>query len=223
MYNLKYKIMNFEKQNNIDNFENIKRQIKEKIDSAKDKAFNIDEFIKISGEIESQKNKFLETGGRTPEDLQKDEEIKKQIVDRSAIVDTIPEYREMLEQIAKEYNKSSEWVVDTLAHENAHANQAENLDYDINGFGGLFLKDENSVNQFQPFHLHEGKNNWEPIEVLEKEIITLEAPDKYGNKMSDDDIIEAESAKLLLEQEKEKIRQAKITEARNKLNQINTA
>ena len=72
----------------------------------------------------------------------------------------------------------------------------------------------------QPAHIHEDPEHWSPIEVIENGIKTLEAPEAYGNEMSEADI--AERDELLKRKEEafaiaEEKRQRDISEVRKSL------
>ncbi len=213
--------MNFEKQiinQEIDssktNFEEIKQEIAQKIEHAASHPIKTDRFVELEEKIQQQKQKFFEQGGKLPDDMVIDDQIKNEILASGAIVQTIPEYKELLEQIAKKYNLTKEWVIDLLAHENAHANVSEQNGYDQVGYGTFFLADEKgNLESIQPAHVHEDPKSWSPIEVIENGIKTLEAPQEYNNQMSEGDHIERD----YLIQQREQIRAKELEEVRKRL------
>lgn len=207
--------------NQSENFEKLKIEIADKIKRAEANPLTSKELEEIERQIKFQKDKFLASGTRTPEDIAKDEEIKRRVLGSSAVVSTIPEYEEMLRQIAKKHEISNReaWVRDTLAHENAHANTAQSLEYEMDGYAGIFIGDEQKkVVGFQPLHIHTSPNEWKPVELLTKEITVLEAPDKYENQMSDSDKAEKDEAVRQLEF----LRQKDAKETRNRLSDVNS-
>ncbi len=186
--------MNFETPGTVDTdsaFEKIKEEIALKIERASANPLRTSRYLELEGQIKAQKDTFFATGAKTEEDLVLDEAIKQEIIGSAAVVDTIPEYTEMLTQISRKYGLSEEWARDLLAHENAHANVSEQLGYDQIGYGTFFLSnDEGVLESIQPAHIHEEPNAWKAFEVIENGIKTLEAPQEYGNEMSEADISE---------------------------------
>lgn len=195
-------------------FENLKEEISRKIEAAKSNPLKVSRYLELEETIKKQKDKFFELGVKNEEDLLVDKKVKDEILASGAIVKTIPEYRELLEQVSRQYGLGEDWVVDLLAHENAHANVSQELEYDQIGYGTFFLSDdEGNLESIQPAHVHEEPGSWSPIEVIENGITSLEAPKAYGNEMSEADISERDEFVV----EREKIRQRELEEVRSKL------
>ena len=184
-------------------FEQIKLEITKKVEAAKNNPLDINRYQELEKQIVDLKDKFFKSGSKSQEDLEIDEKIKQEILSHGAIVQTLPEYGEMLNQVASQYNLGKEWRDDLLAHENAHANVSQELGYDQIGYGLFFIsEDEENLDprniapkkknliSIQPAHIHEDPTHWPPIEVIENGIKTLEAPETYGNEMSEADIAE---------------------------------
>lgn len=214
-------------------FEQTKVDIGKKIETAKNNPLDVNRYQELERQIVDQKNKFYKDGVKTPQDLELDEKIKQEILSHGAVVKTLPEYGEMLTQVSSQYNLGKEWRDDLLAHENAHANVSEELGYDHIGYGLFFISEEEEnfdprniepkkkhLISIQPAHIHEDLERWSPIEVIENGIKTLEAPETYGNKMSEADI--AERDELLKRKEEafaiaEEKRQRDLSEVRKSL------
>jgi hypothetical protein len=184
-------------------FEKIKVDIAKKLETAERNPLDVNRYQELEKQIADQKDKFFKEGIRSPEDLELDDKIKQEILSHGAIVKTVPEYGEMLDQVASQYSLGKEWRDDLLAHENAHANVSQQLGYDEIGYGLFFISEEEensdprniapkkkNLISIQPAHIHEDPAHWPPIEVIENGIRTLEAPEKYGNEMSEADIAE---------------------------------
>jgi len=117
-----------------------------------------------------------------------DEEIEKEIIDSSVFVNNLVEFREVLRQIAIICGESEIWIEDTLAHENAHANEAEVQGLDFRGYIALFVKDEfGKITGIQPACIIRTPKSFSHSDLLKSnEEVTL-APEKYGNELSDYD------------------------------------
>jgi hypothetical protein len=195
--------MNFEQteKDSQNSFELLQKEISQKIEQAKQHPLKVSRYLELESLIKAQQQKLFREGIKTQEDIDLDTKIQEEIIAAAAIVKTIPEYKELLTQVSQQYNLGEEWINDLLAHENAHANAAEQIGYEQVGYGTFFLADENgSLVSIQPAHVHIEPNSWTPIEVIENGIRTLEAPDVYQNKMSEDDVLERDN--LLMEKQK---------------------
>lgn len=198
-------------------FEQIKLDITEKLEEAEKNPLDNNRFEELEKQIADQKDKFFKSGIKTPEDLKKDDEIEKEILSHGAIVETLPEYAEMLDQVSNKHGFSKEWRDGLLAHENAHANVGEQVGNESVGYGMFFISEEIAHEDarniapkikkihIQPAHIHHDPKHWTPIEVIENGIKTLEAPQTYGNEMSEADIAERDE---LLERKQEVIARA---------------
>lgn len=215
-----YLIMNFE--SNIvseeivkdNSFEKIKVDISKKIEAAISNPLKTSRYIELDDTVKSQQQKFFKLGSKSPEDLELDNQITGEILKSGAIVETLPEYKELLNQVSKKFNLGEEWENDLIAHENAHANVSEELKYEQVGYGTFFLSnDEGVLESIQPAHVHIEPNSWSPIEVIENGIKTLEAPKEYNNEMSEADISERDQ----LISQREEIRKKELDEVRQRL------
>lgn len=117
------------------------------------------------------------------------------LVDAGITAKTIPEFRALLEQIGLKTKQ----IEKILAHENAHANKAEEIggEKSFKGYNINFIKSPILKKLFIPFHPTsysqphaiieppEGLSTKERADFYKK---VLEAPEKYGEELSPDDI-----------------------------------
>ena len=102
-------------------------------------------------------------------------------------VETLAEYRILLEALHKDDKK---WVIETLAHENAHANKGTELKALHQGYTITFIRGENGHIQSQPAAIIDIP---ETFDIETKKHIFVEivkAPDTYegsNNYLSDGD------------------------------------
>lgn len=198
-------------------FEQIKVEIGRKIEKARNNPLDVNRYQELEKQMVDQKDRFYKDEDKSSQDLELDEKIKQEILSHGAIVETLPEYREMLNQISKQNNLGEGWRDDLLAHENAHANVSQELKYDPIGYGLFFISEEienedpRNIAQkqkrifIQPAHIHTDPAHYSPIELIENGIKILEAPKDYGNEMSDADIDERDE---LLKRKQEFLAQA---------------
>jgi hypothetical protein len=105
-------------------------------------------------------------------------EIKKHII----LVKTLSGYKKLLGKIAP-----SEVVYHTLAHENSHANKAEGLGANLNGYAVFVTKNKNGF-IYQPFTDYEIPPSWDLKRQIETNIKIAEAPLEYENSLAPGDI-----------------------------------
>jgi len=117
-----------------------------------------------------------------------DEEIKKHII----IVKTLMEYKALLQKIAP-----SDVLYDTLAHENAHANKAESLGVNLNGYAVVVSKNKDGF-VYQPYVDYTVPTSWDRKREIETNIEIADAPREYGNRLAPDDAERVEELKSQL-------------------------
>lgn len=174
-------------------YEQIQQPMKEKVASllehASQHAIAGSRLEQLEEELGQIKEKFITNGYRTPEDNARDDEIEAELLQSSAVVKTLPEFDEMLSQIAEKYGLSKEWAVDLKAHENAHANVSEITGHESLGYAAVFIKDEQgNLSNVQPLFFGKPNLEWGPQEAIEKDIQVLDAPRAYGNAPSEYDV-----------------------------------
>lgn len=136
----------------------------------------------------------------TEESFAREDEIEKELLASSVVSQNLTEYKEVLQQIARMYHQNEEWVTAMLAHENAHANVAENLKFTWVGYVVLFAKNETGdISLVQPAFVRKTDRKWTHIESQMKQIAVIDAPAMYDNYPSDADTKEIEEMKSNLD------------------------
>jgi hypothetical protein len=177
----------------------------------------------LEQEISRHKKDFVERGTRSAEDEAREEEILEEILQSSAVADTIVEYKLMLESIARRHNLPDGWSTHMLAHENAHANVAISTGHEFVGYAAIHMKDESgALSSIQPLVFHKPDPVWGPVESLKKGIEVTKAPEAFENEMSDDDIasVAEDEEHLARAQQLETQRQLRLSEIRGELAEI---
>lgn len=120
--------------------------------------------------------------------FKREDEIEKEIFAHSLVVDDIMAFKEALLEVAKLCGQDDGWVMDMLAHENAHANMAQVAQYKVVKFMVLFIKDKtDKLISIQPACCFRSDPNLSKIESIVKRIAITDAARVYGNKPSPDD------------------------------------
>lgn len=192
--------------------EKTREDIVRKIEQAINNPISENRLGEIENELKLFTDKFIETGNRTEEQLGVEKKLEEEIFKSSAIVGNITEFRIMLDYLSEKFGSEHRWVENYLAHENAHANVAENTGHEFVGYATVFIKDEsNNLVGIQPLNFTKPQLEWGPEEMLRKGIKTTEAPEKYGDKLSDGDKSDLALSKQRLE---------KIEEDKNRLAEL---
>lgn len=175
--------------------------IESKLEHARRNAILESRLVELEQELEILENQFIKSGTKSQEQVIREEEIEREILNSAAIVNSLGEYRDMLTIAARDCNVSQTWVEETLAHENSHANVAESLDFVWIGYAIVYIKDEQGkISSVQPLHMTKPQMKWGPKEVLSKRIEVTSAPKRYDNALSDSDIASIEKDKRRLEE-----------------------
>lgn len=119
-------------------------------------------------------------------------------INNSDILVKTPEQK--LARYNKKFGSEHGWVEKYLAHENAHVNIAEVTEHEVVGYATVFIKDNTGeLVAIQPLNFTKPQLEWGPEEMIRKNIETAEAPEKYGDKLSDGDKSDLTLAKQRLE------------------------
>ena len=121
---------------------------------------------------------------RTPQVLEEikklDEQIKKHIIS----VDTLVEFKILMNKLGKNYYR----VNSTVYHENAHANKASSIGAIHQDYTVLVSKSKKGNGfAYQPFARTDVPNSWPKHRQIEAKIKIGSAPEEYGNALSDGD------------------------------------
>jgi len=100
----------------------------------------------------------------------------------------IVEYLEDFKILLRILGQSEDYVRNLVAHENAHANKAEELEGVFKGYRLVFFREENGTIGFQPFADAEPVDTWDNSKKKEVMKEILLAPLVYGDKLSPIDI-----------------------------------
>lgn len=208
---------NFPKQPSL---EEIREGVIKKIEQASSNPISEDRLGEIENELKLSTDKFIETGKRSEEQLETEKRLEEEIFTASAIVDNLVEFRMMLDYLSEKFGSEHGWVEKYLAHENAHVNIAEATEHEVVGYATVFIKDNNGeLVAIQPLNFTKPQLEWGPEEMVKKNIETAEAPEKYGDKLSDGDKLDIALTKQRLEEieKKKDIDKNRLAELRKEL------
>ena len=180
--------------------EKIKEDIVRKIEAAIENPISEVRLGEIEEKIKSITEFFIENGFNNNEQKATEKALEEEILKSSTTVDNIAEFEIMLEILSDKFGSQHGWVENYLAHENAHGNVAEATGHDWVGYSTVFIKDNNNeLTGIQPLNFTKSKPEWGPKEMLTKKIQVTEAPEKYGDKLSDGDKSELDWERQKLE------------------------
>lgn len=143
--------------------------------------------IKIAGKYPLDKQKFEDWYYQKinfSESEQK--EIWSEFNRASVQVETLVEYKFLLEQVSQDRN----WIIETLAHENAHANTGEKLGAIPEGYTVTFIKKSDGKIEHLPAAIVNTKN-LDPEKEKHVIVEIAKAPESYeggNNYLSDGDL-----------------------------------
>jgi hypothetical protein len=202
----------------ISQFEQIKLKVSEKIENAINNPIYESRLIELEEKLKNTRDRFIKTGKRNAEDNAQDDEVESELMKSSAVVETLPEFKEMLNQLSVRFGNQYNWINDYLAHENSHANIAESTGHDLVGYATVFIKDDQgNLSNIQPLHFNKPDLNWSPEEMLRKSIEVTNAPEVYGDKLSEGDMESLQNDKKSLAEIREREDKLRISEIRNDL------
>jgi len=176
-----------------------RKVISEKIRTAKQHALDLE----IEGDLIEQYTDMTHVqylpSENQPADFNKEklEAMEARVLQAIAQVKTLPEFRILM----KEAGFNDKFAMDMLAHENAHANVAEQKSdtIDLHGYGIIFFQEHGQVVSATPLVLNDKKDGATSFQYLQDEIEVLNAPNEYGNKNSEDDDREIQMRRDTLE------------------------
>lgn len=202
----------------INPLEEMKSKVAEKLEKAINNPMFESRLIELEEKLKHVRDKFIKTGQREDIDNKQDDAIEAELLKSSAVVETLSEFQEMLNQLSVKFGKEYNWIDNYLAHENSHANIAELTGHDLIGYAVVFIKDaEGNLSNIQPLHFNKPNLSWSPEEMLMRGIEVTNAPETYGDILSEGDIesLKNDNESLLkIRKEKDKLR---INQIRNSL------
>lgn len=202
----------------ISQFEQIKLKVSEKIEKAKNNPIYESRLTELEKKLKETRDKFIKTGKRNLEDNAQDDEVESELMKSCAVVETLPEFREMLNQLSVRFGNQYDWINSYLAHENAHANVAESTGHDLVGYATVFIKnDQGDLINIQPLYFTKANLNWGPEEMLRKSIEVTNAPEVYGDTLSEGDMESLQNDRKSLAEIKAREDKIKVGEIRNDL------
>ncbi len=158
--------------------ETTRENIKQTLDTVKLKAMDFEEAQEIIEKIDALSN----TPGKRSKEI---DILRGRLRNSSVTVETLPEFRILLELV---FGVDSPDVQNALEHENAHANVVQQEGAIFTGYSLLVAKDGEEYN-FLPGTDYETPKRWS---VKKREDVyerILNAPNKYGNELSESDRI----------------------------------
>jgi hypothetical protein len=106
---------------------NLEKEIAQKVDKGIRDAIDVYYLNGLCSELGKMKD--------GPDRLKKENELKEIMKASSVVVDTLPEFNELLKQDASIVRADQEWVRGIMSHENAHANVATKTGHEWGGYG----------------------------------------------------------------------------------------
>lgn len=101
----------------------------------------------------------------------------------SIIVDTLPEARRVMELLGfDDYS-----LIDTLSHENAHANKATQVGARFEGYRFALVKDTQGYLLVYPMAITSIPEDWDYKKRKKRDSQIIRAPEEYGHRMSEGD------------------------------------
>lgn len=187
--------------------EKMRAKVAERLKQARNNPISESRLMELEQKLDLGKDEFIETQHRSPDRVKEENMIEKEILRSSALADNLTEYTEMLQQIRTAYGLTQEWANDLLAHENAHANVAQETGHEWVGYAAVFIKDsDGNLISIQPLHFTKPNLSWGPEEMIAKNIEVTKAPEVYVNKLSEGD-------ELSLVEERRRLERIKMRKA----------
>ncbi len=165
------------------NIEHLELELRFRVEKAKGAALFVDEFHEKKKQFNTLQA-MRETGTLPKEAEDKYRTLQLELIGGRVDVDNLYEYRKVLELA----ELSPEQVNNILNHENAHANTADQTQSQkFNGYRIQFTKDRNGDLLVQPFAKLETDYSFSDEQIMKDRMNVLEAPVRYGDRLSGDD------------------------------------
>lgn len=200
--------------------ERVREEIIKRVETAIGNPISDERLGEIERELSKFNSVFIEKGFRDEEQNKAEKQLEEEILRSSALAENLFEFETMLNYLSERFGTQHGWIDNYLAHENAHANVAEATGHESLGYATVFIKDNSGeLVSIQPVHITKPQPEWGPKEVFSKNIEVLEAPEKYGDKLSDGDKADIVLSKQRLKEieEREKKDKEKLEGVRKEL------
>jgi hypothetical protein len=168
--------------------EQINEAIIEKVKHAISNPISADRLDEIGVDLEYFGDKHAKNGGLDEEDLAIVKVLEDERHRSSAVSGNITEFRMMLDYLEVRFGPENEWVKTFLAHENAHANVAEETGHNFFGYFLTFIKGDDPKRMNVEIRVEtQAQPEWGPEETIRKGIAVILAPEHYGDTLSESD------------------------------------
>lgn len=162
--------------------EEIELKLQQKISYAKEHCLTLEEEKQINeklieGTIIQNKREL------TDEEVEYYYSFRDRLDQASVVVDTINEAKRVMELIGF----TDDSTIDTLEHENAHANKAMQLGANFGGYKFSIVRDIDGGYLITPMAITSIPDDWSDKKREEVETQIIKAPEEYGNRMSEAD------------------------------------
>lgn len=130
-----------------------------------------------------KKKQELSVEPQTQDIKKRIEEVETKLKQSTVIVETLLEFKMLMEKMGKNY-----YIIrSVIEHENAHSNKASSLEAIHGGYSVIVSKNERGGFSYQPTALTGTKEEWSDRKKIETNIKIASAPEEYGDRMSDSD------------------------------------
>ncbi len=169
----------FNKNESLSNLEN---ELQKKIAFAKEHALSDAEYENLKQEEEKMQT-IQDQRELTDEEVNHFYSFREKLNESSIEVETLVELKRAMDLL----RVGSQSLVETIAHENAHGNKAEELGATHHGYHLLILKGNNGEFYSIPKAILSFPDEWDINKKIAVKSKSLKAPEDYGREMSDDD------------------------------------
>jgi len=168
--------------NNTEFLKNAEAKIQQKVSLAKERALTEKEYEEVS-EAEYEMQSIQNKRELTDKEVFHYHQFRDKMNNASIEVETLTEARRVMGILGFDAHS----IIDTLAHENAHGNKAEQLGANHHGYSFTLSETADGKFAVQPQAITSIPDEWSTKKANEVDAQILQAPDEYGNKMSDSD------------------------------------
>ena len=168
--------------NNTEFLKNAEAKIQQKISFAKAHALTQEEY-KIVSDMEFEMQGIQNKRELTDDEVNYYHDFRQKMNDATVEVETLPEMRRVMGILGFDANS----IVDIMSHENAHGNKAQQLGAQHLGYRFMIIKGDNGGIIVQPQASLYIPDEWDAEKQKAVHLATLQAPDEYGNEMSESD------------------------------------